>query len=87
VYAFDDESEDPENPVPEKKFIFPRAALASHQSESNLGPSYSFWLPWGEVNGPQRRVSLIGRFDDANGKVILSSRPVSRCLARMTPPS
>jgi hypothetical protein len=72
VYAFDDESEDPENPAPEKKFIFPRATLASHQSESNLGPSYSFWLPWGEVNGPQRRLSLIGRFDDANGRVILS---------------
>jgi hypothetical protein len=72
VYGFDDESEDPENPVPEKKFIFPRATLASLQSESNLGPSYSVWLPWGDLNGPQRQVSLICRFDDANGKVILS---------------
>jgi hypothetical protein len=72
VYAFDEECENPENPAPEKKFIFPRETLASHQSESNLGPSYSFWLPWGEVNGPQRRISLISRFDDPNGKVILS---------------
>jgi hypothetical protein len=72
VYAFDDDCENLENSVPEKKFIFPRANLASHQSESNLGPSYSFWLPWDEVNGPHRRLSLIGRFDDASGKVILS---------------
>jgi hypothetical protein len=72
VYAFDDESKDLENPVPDKKFIFPRATLASLQSESNLGPSYSVWLPWGDVNGPQRQLSLICRFDDANGKVILS---------------
>jgi hypothetical protein len=72
VYAFDDEREDLENPVPEKKFVFPRENLASHQSESNMGPSYSFWLPWGDVDGQQRRLSLIGRFDDASGKVVLS---------------
>jgi hypothetical protein len=72
VYAFDDEREDLENPVPEKKFVFPQENLASHQSESNMGPSYSFWLPWGDVDGPQRRLSLIGRFDDASGKVVLS---------------
>lgn len=72
VYAFDDEDPDPNDPAPEKKFIFPRERLASHQSESNLGPSYSFWLPWDEVGGAQRKLSLIGRFDDAEGRVILS---------------
>lgn len=72
VYAFDDDREDLEDPVPDKKFVFPRANLASHQSESNMGPSYSFWLPWDEADGPQKRLSLIGRFDDASGKAILS---------------
>jgi hypothetical protein len=80
VYAFDDDDPDPDNPAPEKKFIFPRDRLASHQSESNLGPSYSFWLPWDEqVGGPQRKLSLIGRFDDAEGRVILS-QPASMTL-------
>jgi len=79
VYAFDDEDPDPDQPAPEKKFIFPRERFASHQSESNLGPSYSFWLPWDEVGGPQRKLSLIGRFDDAEGHVILS-QPASVTL-------
>lgn len=85
VYAFDDENPDPDNPAPEKKFIFPRDRLASHQSESNLGPSYSFWLPWDEVGGPQRKLSLIGRFDDGEGRVILS-QPASMMLpGKVTP--
>jgi hypothetical protein len=72
VYAFDDDRSDQHSPEPEKKFLFPAENLTHHRSDSSLGPSYSFWLPWDPAGGPQRRISLLTRFEDKNGKLILS---------------
>ena len=71
VYAFDDEDPDPDKP-PAKKYIFPPEQLAQHYSQSNVGHSYSFWLPWDDVRGPEKQVSLITRFEDREGKVVMS---------------
>ena len=71
VYAFDDEDPGPDKP-PTKKYIFPAEQLAKHYSPSKVGHSYSFWLPWGDVLGPERQVSLITRFEDREGKVVMS---------------
>jgi hypothetical protein len=72
VYAFDDDRLDQQQPAPEKKFLFPAENLAAHQSDSTLGPSYSFWLPWDNAGGRQRRISLLTRFEDKSGKIVLS---------------
>jgi hypothetical protein len=72
VYAFDSADPDDGDAKPEKKFVFPRENMALHQSESSLGPSYSFWLPWDDIGGQQRQISLIGRFEDASGRVVMS---------------
>lgn len=72
IYAFDDEDPDPNNPTPEKKFLFPIENFSKHHSESSLGPSYSFWLPWNEIGGFQRQLSLVSRFQDASGRVVMS---------------
>lgn len=72
VYAFDDDRSDQHSPEPEKKFLFPAENLTHHRSDSSLGPSYSFWLPWDPAGGPQRRISLLARFEDKSGKLILS---------------
>lgn len=73
VYAFDDENPDPNDPSPEKKYVFPAELMPKHQSESALGPSYSFWLPWDELGGRQRQIGLIARFEDASGKKVAST--------------
>jgi hypothetical protein len=73
VYAFDDDKPDPEHPQPEKKFVFPAEDLAKHQSESPLGPSYSVWLPWDQVGGRARRISLIARFEHDRGTLLASN--------------
>ena len=72
VYAFDDDRLDQEQPSPETRVVFPAANLALHQSDSALGPSYSFWLPWDNDGGPQRRISLLTRFEDKSGKIVMS---------------
>jgi hypothetical protein len=80
VYAFDDETSNADNAAPEKKYIFPAANLPKHCSQSALGHSYSFWLPWDAVGGPQRQISLIARFEDLSGKTVMSQ------LAHLTLP-
>lgn len=72
VYAYDNDRPNRDDPAPDKKFVFPADNLAAHESDSKLGPSYSFWLPWDEAGGLQRRISLLTRFEDARGKIVMS---------------
>ncbi len=58
--------------MPARKYVFRAEELAGHYSESKLGHSYSFWVPWDRVGGPQRQVSLIARFKSAQGGVVMS---------------
>jgi hypothetical protein len=73
VYAFDARSNNPSQAVPERKFVFLPRDLPRHYSESKLGHSYSFWLPWDEVGGPERQIVLATRFESKNGEVLLAS--------------
>ncbi len=79
VYAFADDDADLTNSVPEKKFIFPADKLQRHYSESSIGHSYSFWLPWDEVGQRERQISLMTRFEDHNGRVVVG-RPIRKTL-------
>ena len=72
VYVFSAENES-KSTMPEKKFVFMPEQIAQHCSESSLGPSYSFWLPWDAVGGPQRQLSLIARFEAGTGHAVLST--------------
>jgi len=48
--------------------------VARHMSESELGPTYSFWLPWDEVGGRQTEISLIARFEPKGGAVVVGEQ-------------
>jgi hypothetical protein len=74
VYAFDEEGRAPNNVKPDRKYVFTREQVAKHYSKSDLGNSYSFWLPWNEVGGPQKEVSLIVRFFPADGDVLVGKQ-------------
>lgn len=71
IYAFDAQNE-MRMPTPEKKFVFTQEQLAEHFSKTQLGPSYSIWIPWDEVGGPPRQLSLVTRFEGADGTVVVS---------------
>jgi hypothetical protein len=73
VYAFDARSSNPSQAIPERKFVFLPKDLPKHYSESKLGHSYSFWLPWDEVGGPERQIALVTRFECKGGQAIMSS--------------
>lgn len=79
VYLFDDRCEDPLREEPIHKFVFPAETLEKHYSESELGHSYSFWLPVDEVGGVERKLTVIARFEPkAGGK--LMAKPSTHVL-------
>ena len=80
VYGFDEDSRNPQDPRPDRKYLFTREQLASHYSKSELGHSYSIWIPWETVDGPPRQVSLLVRFNPTEGS------PIAGELARLSLP-
>lgn len=80
VYAFDDTGFDPRYSKPVRHFIFPADTFAEHHSESELGHSYSFFLPWDGVGGERAELALIARFQPNGGQLVMSD------ASRMTLP-
>lgn len=85
VYAFDEEGRLPTDVKPDRKYVFPPDQFARHYSKSKLGHSYSVWIPWDEVGGPRKEISLIARFIPKNGSAIISAP--SRQILPGLPPS
>ena len=72
VYVFDADDANPSNQKPLRKFMFTADQFKSHMSKTSIGPSYSVWLPWGEVGGAPMRLSLIARFEGREGGTTIS---------------
>ena len=86
VYAFDTDNMDPHSPEPEKKYVFTPDQFKSHMSDAPMGKSYSVWLPWDEVGGESRSLTLVARFEGRNGGVVLS-QPTVKFLPGLSKPT
>ncbi len=71
VYAYDETERKPHETHPTRRYVFPKEEFARHESESQLGPSYSIWLPWDDVGGNLKQISLIARFEPEGGKFVM----------------
>jgi hypothetical protein len=74
VYAFDEEGRAADNVKPDRKFVFTEEQFAKHYSKSNIGHSYSVWLPWDDAGGLQKEMSLIVRFIPKTGPVVIGEQ-------------
>src|SRR5262245_59806108 len=70
VYAFDDTSKQDHSQVPNRRFAFTSEQFKKHFSPTQLGASYSIWVPWDAVGGPQADISLLPIFTGAKGGVL-----------------
>ena len=94
VYAFDETGREVTDNRPTRRYVFPPDQMPLRMSLSEVGASYSFWLPWDEAGGPQTEVSLICRFEPKRGSVVISEQTkhllpgtlTPGSLARQTPP-
>ena len=70
--------------VPDKKFKFSPEQFAERFSKSDLGASYSIWIPWDEAGGNVKRVSLIPIFK-MEGEQVVYGDPAELTLPGRTP--
>ncbi|TWU66117.1 hypothetical protein [Crateriforma conspicua] len=71
VHAFNEDATDPKEQV--KRYEFTPEQFTKHYSQSDLGASYSVWIPFDAVGGEQRKISLVASFVTESGKPIQSS--------------
>lgn len=68
IHAF---AENPDGSMGEvKRYQFTSEQFTRHFSQSDLGASYSIWVPWDAVGGDQMKVSLVPSFKSTSGRVV-----------------
>lgn len=87
VYAFDETNRDPTDNRPTRRFVYPPGQFAKHYSDSEVGPSYSVWLPWDDVKGEAKDIGLIVRFEPAHGGSVVVSQQSQHRLPGQMPAS
>lgn len=70
IYAYDDSNEESNHQIADRKYVFKAEELQSHWSESDMGPAYNFWIPWGTVKGPRLTVALLPVFKSSEGVAV-----------------
>lgn len=74
VYAYDDTDKNLETAShgePDKIYTYRKEEFANYFSKSDLGDSYSVWLPWDGVDGEEREISLLPKFVSSSGKDVI----------------
>jgi len=69
VYGYEDADAN-QDLAADRKYVFESDKLAAHYTPSELGHSYSFWVPWKESGGFRKSVALLPIFKDESGRVI-----------------
>lgn len=73
VHGFDETAKKrtgaPENQA-DKRFRFTEEQFTSHFSESDLGASYSIWIPWDNADGVQKEITLLPTFKSSKGELV-----------------
>ncbi|HRX79072.1 MAG TPA: hypothetical protein P5307_08420, partial [Pirellulaceae bacterium] len=78
VYAYDDTATESQRESPDRKYAFTPEQFTSHHSESELGASYSIWLPWdGITGGEQKGISLLPVFTSSLGQLVMGQQAVN----------
>ncbi len=74
IYAFEEDGRKAADPRPTRKYVFRADQLDAHHSESKVGHSYSFFVPWDDVGGYRKEISLIARFQPKSGSTVVSEQ-------------
>lgn len=71
VYAYQSDGIlGPSKVQPDRKFVFESDKLSTHHSVSDIGDSYSFWLPWDAVGGDETSVTLVPILRTSDGRIV-----------------
>lgn len=76
VFMYDDTSgsKDRVKQEADKVVHFTKEEVDDNFSPSEFGPSYSFWVPWDEVGGDRKQLSVIPVFTDTSGHMLVGEQ-------------
>lgn len=74
VYGFETDSG---STTADKKFVFQKDTLDGHYGETDMGHSYSFWVPWDKLGGERTSITLIPAFKSVDGKIVRGGQTIN----------
>lgn len=74
VYGYDENRVSSETRTPDRRFAYTPEQFKKHFSETELGASYSVWIPWEAVGGPNMEISLLPIFTGTAGHVVVGQQ-------------
>jgi hypothetical protein len=87
VYAYDDSNPYSNGKTPDRKFAFTPEQFAQHYRPTELGDSYSIWIPWDAVGQPQVEVSLVPILTTTSGQLVMGQPSRALLPGPRTPPT
>ncbi len=77
VYCFDDTSKTNDHKQADRRVAFTPEQFSGHFSPTELGASYSIWVPWDAVGNSQAEISLVPIFTAASGQVVVGQQSLA----------
>ena len=77
VYAYDDSADGTPAKSPSRKFGFTPDQFTQHYSPTDLGASYSVWIPWDELGGVRKSITLLPVFTSSSGQVVMGEQSIN----------
>ena len=71
VYGYNDSQQSGDGKTPDRRYAFTPEQFTTHYAPTDLGASYSIWIPWDEVGNAQVDVSLVPIFTAASGQLVI----------------
>jgi hypothetical protein len=71
VYAYNDSKPGADGKTPDAKYAFTPEQFTTHYTPSDLGASYSIWIPWDQVGQPRMEVTLVPIFTASSGQLVM----------------
>ena len=74
VYCFDDTNKTNDHKQADRRVAFTPEQFSGHFSPTELGASYSVWVPWDAIGNSQAEISLVPIFTAATGQVVVGQQ-------------
>ena len=71
VYMYDDTTNS-QGEIPDRKFVFPADKFHTHYNPSEIGHSYSIWVPCANYGDVRKSISLVPKFTSRNNRFIMA---------------
>lgn len=69
VYGYDD-SDGIRKEVADRKYVFPADKFSGRYSQSEIGHSYTVWIPWEQHGGIRKAITLVPLFQTQSGQMV-----------------